>query len=313
MKKFFLIIVLFSNALLAQQKCKLRIYTEIDNYYLYIDNKLIGKNIDAIDTISCEDHYIKVMFDNVIVFSEILSFKENESKSILIKKTKEVEEKLLKSKAEEIEQYKREKVEVMISKKYITTTDVNLQHYSYNPMFPNYYSLNYAGATFGQNITSTQEITDWFFVKGGSVKLNELDFIKLHSQYTSNIIYLNQVSNQIKQIDDQNKIIEKKNKKKSMWMNFGGIVFLIGTLLMAWGFIEILVPLFLTSDTAINVFFFGLGGFLIGMPFTFMKTLPYLTYPEHFLKLEDAMKMKDEYNAKLKEKLGLPKDFDVIK
>lgn len=304
---------LTSTALLAQQRCKLRIYTEIDDYYLYIDNHLLGKNVSAIDTLSCEDHYIKVTYDNVVVFSEILTFKENESKSILIKKTKEVEEKLLKSKADEIEKYKREKVDVMISKQYVTTTDVNLQHYSYNPMFPNYYSLNYSGATFGESVTTTQEISDWFFAKGGAVKLKEIEFIKLHNTLTSNIVYLQNVNEKVKQIDEENKKIEKKNKKKSMWMNLGGTLFLFGILFMVWGFIEILVPIFLTTDTAVNVFFFGLGGFLVGMPFTFMKLLPYVSYPDHFISLEDAIKMKDEYNAKLKENLGLPKDFDVLK
>ena len=313
MRKMLLAMFLLPVLLISQTKCKLRIYTEIENYYLYIDDKLLGQNIKAIDTMSCEDHYIKVVYDNVIVFSEILSFKENESKSILIKKTKEVDEKLLKSKAKQIEEYKREKVDIMISKKYITTTDVNLQHYTYNPLFPNYYSLNYSGATFGQNITSTEEISDWFFVKGGNIKLSELEFIKMHNKFTSNVIYLKNVQDKINNIDEKNKLIAKKNKKKTYIMNFGIFIFVVGTIMFLWGLIEVLIPLLLTTDTAMNVFFIGLAGFLIGMPFTFIKLLPLISYPDHYLSLEDAMKMKDEYNSKLKEKLGLPQDFDVVK
>jgi hypothetical protein len=313
MKKMLSALLMLPVILISQTKCKLRIYTEIEDYYLYIDDKLLGQNIKAIDTMSCEDHYIKVVYDNVIVFSEILSFKENESKSILIKKTKEVEEKLLKSKTEQIKEYKREKVDIMISKKYVTTTDVNLQHYTYNPLFPNYYSLNYSGATFGQNVTSTQEISDWFLVKGGNIKITELEFIKMHNKFTSNVIYLKNVQDKINNIDEQNKIIAKKNKKRNTIMGFGAFIFLIGSLMLVWGLIEILVPLFLTTDTAINVSFVGLIGFLIGLPFAFIKPLPLVPYPEHYLSLEEAMKMKDEYNSKLKEKLGLPQDFDVIK
>jgi len=36
-------------------------------------------------------------------------------------------------------------------------------------------------------------------------------------------------------------------------------------------------------------------------------------FTKPYLSLKEAMKMKDEYNSKLKEKLGLPQDFDVIK
>ncbi len=45
MKGILLMLTLTGTALLAQQRCKLRIYTEINNYYLYIDNQLLGKKI----------------------------------------------------------------------------------------------------------------------------------------------------------------------------------------------------------------------------------------------------------------------------
>jgi hypothetical protein len=135
----------------------------------------------------------------------------------------------------------------------------------------------------------------------------------MHNKFTSNVIYLKNVQDKINNIDEQNKIIAKKNKKRNTIMGFGAFIFLIGSLMLVWGLIEILVPLFLTTDTAINVSFVGLIGFLIGLPFAFIKPLPLVPYPEHYLSLEEAMKMKDEYNSKLKEKLGLPQDFDVIK
>lgn len=93
----------------------------------------------------------------------------------------------------------------------------------------------------------------------------------MHNKLTSNIIYLKNVQDKINNIDQQNKIIAKKNKKRNTIIGFGGFIFLIGTLMFVWGLIEILVPLFLTTDTAINVFLVGLIGFLIGLPFTFIN------------------------------------------
>lgn len=314
MKFKFLPLIFFISAYFTyaqDKKCALYIYSEFDNYNVYIDDALIGTNIKKIDSIDCGEHYIKITYQDIIVFGEILQFNEHQLKKILIKKTKEIEEKLLSSKSKELAEYRRKKISIGINKQYITTTDVQLNQYAYKPLFGNYYGLNYSGNISGvQFSVSEEKITDWFFVEGGYIKMSDYDFIKNYCELTKNCSDY-QKSQQLKEnILQQNEKIERINKKRKFWSGLFGILFIIGMLMFVWGFIEILVPLFLNSEFALQIFFVGLGMFLIGLFGLGIKVKPYQSFPDKLLSLKDALKMIDDYNAALKKQLDLPDNVD---
>lgn len=306
---FFLLFVITTSVYFSQVNyCKLYIYSEFDNYSLYIDNKYIGDNVKEKDSIECNEHYIKITYQDVIVFSEIIKFNENEIKKILIKKTKEVEEKLLSSKTKEVSEYRRRKISLGIEKKYITTTNVNLDQYTFKPLFGNYYGLNYSGKISGIQFSESEEkITDWFFTESGITKLTDIEFFEKYCKLTKKCgLY----QFEMKRLEEHFKKIDKINKKRTFWMNFFAILSLIGGISLFWGIIEYIIPIFLTSGSADNLVFFGIIALVIGvLGILPIKIEPYSS-PPRLISLKEALKMIDEYNAALKKELNLPENAE---
>lgn len=69
-KLIIVFIYLFFIKIFAQSEmCSLYIYSEFDNYKVYIDDIFKGSNLKKIDSITCTEHYIKIMYEDVNVFS----------------------------------------------------------------------------------------------------------------------------------------------------------------------------------------------------------------------------------------------------
>ncbi|GAB4202989.1 MAG: hypothetical protein Fur0023_09490 [Bacteroidia bacterium] len=315
MKKslIFVSLLLIQLIVFAQQNsCKLYLYSEFDNYDLYIDDVFKGKNVKSIDSMECGEHYVKVIYEDIVVFSEIISFGNNELKKLLLKKTKDVEEKILSAKSKEIAEYRRKKISIGIDKKYITTTNVALNQYTYKPLYGNYYGLNYSGNISGIQFSESEEkITDWFFVEGGYVRMSDYEFIANYCQLTGNCEKYMDIQKRKEYIDAENKKIEKINKRRMMWSGILAVVFVFGFLSLLWGFLELLVPLILNDvDMAINIFIGGLVFTLIGLFGLGIKFKHLMSLPDKLLSLREALKMIDEYNLLLKKKLNLPESVD---
>lgn len=312
-KLIIVFIYLFFIKIFAQSEmCSLYIYSEFDNYKVYIDDIFKGSNLKKIDSITCTEHYIKIMYEDVNVFSEILNFKSNEVKKILIKKTKEIEEKFLATKTKEIQEYRRRKISIGVNKKYITTTEVALNKYDFKPLFGNYYGLNYSGNISGVQFSESEEkITDWFFIEGGYIKLDDETFLKNYCNLTNNCSMYNQTQEDKKKVDEYNKNISKINKKRNTLIGIFAFFWTIGVLSFVWGFIEVLVPMFLDADMAMNLF---VGGLIISVAFLFplvgIRLKSYQSYREKWVDLKDALKLIDEYNSALKKQLNLPENID---
>lgn len=243
---------------------------------------------------------------------EILNFKSNEVKKILIKKTKEIEEKFLATKTKEIQEYRRRKISIGVNKKYITTTEVALNKYDFKPLFGNYYGLNYSGNISGVQFSESEEkITDWFFIEGGYIKLDDETFLKNYCNLTNNCSMYNQIQDDKKKVDEYNKNISKINKKRKTLIGIFAFFWTIGVLSFVWGFIEVLVPMFLDADMAMNLF---VGGLIISVAFLFplvgIRLKSYQSYREKWVDLKDALKLIDEYNSALKKQLNLPENID---
>lgn len=310
---FLILLFLSMRSFYTQEKrCSLQIYSEIDSYSLFIDDVLKGENIRRIDSLECGEHYVKITHQNVIVFSEIIQFESNQVKKILIRKNKELEEKLLSSKTKEIAEYKRRKISIGLNKKYITTTDVQLNQYTYKPLFGNYYGLNYSGSINGVQFSISEEkITDWFFIEGGYIKMTDADFIKNYCELTKNSTHYQNLQQIMKNIEKENERIEKNNKRKIMWTNIFLIMFAFGSLLSIFGFLELIIPLFINdTNIALNVLIVGLIMLLLGLIGMGIKPKSYKQLPEKLLSLKESLKMIDEYNSALKKQLNLPENID---
>jgi hypothetical protein len=52
----------------------LKIFSELPNSKVYIDDKMQGVNVKQINDIPVGSHYVKVMYDNIVAYGEVLDF-----------------------------------------------------------------------------------------------------------------------------------------------------------------------------------------------------------------------------------------------
>ncbi len=109
-----LIILLFSIYCFSQTG-SLKIFSEIENIEIYFDDVLLGSNIKKIESVSAGSHYLKVFKNGVIIYGELIEVKNNLTSTILIKKSEEMKKKYFEGKSEEIKEYKKEELTIVIS------------------------------------------------------------------------------------------------------------------------------------------------------------------------------------------------------
>ena len=109
------------------QKGTIKIFSEIENVEVFLDEEFIGFDIKTIDSVAIGSHYLKLIKDSIAIYGEVVNVNENAVTTILIKNTKEIQNKLLQDKADIIKQYKEQRLDVLISTRYITETSTESQ------------------------------------------------------------------------------------------------------------------------------------------------------------------------------------------
>ena len=268
------------------QKGTVKIFSELKGISVYLDEEFKGVEITTIDSVSIGSHYLKITKDNIIVFGELIEVKSLETTTVLLKDTKEVQDKLLASKYNEQQEYKSKKMDVMLSTSYVTETTGQ----SNSIYFPGYYSV--VGASKSNSISVTTSVTDWFFVKGQS-KISEYEFAKL-------------VNNQ-NLVDMYNIYNAKQNKTSNALMGVGAIIGVAG-------FSSLLIGLlnkngkYISTDANIALIVSGIVAELFG--YALVSVADKSTPMARQYSIENAIKEVNTYNLNLKKSLGLPQEYE---
>ena len=118
---FFLSFLIVFPSVICAQNGSIKVYSEIKNLEIYLDEVFRGIDIIVIDSVPAGPHYLKAMTQDAIVFGEIINVQAGISNAVLIKNTEEVQKKiqqakeenqkqLLIDKAAEIEEYKSQRI-----------------------------------------------------------------------------------------------------------------------------------------------------------------------------------------------------------
>lgn len=264
----------------------LKIFSELPGTEVYLDERLMGSDIQQIDSIPTGTHYLKVLVDDVNVYGELIEIKANEVTTVLIKNTGQVSQKILDSKTPERQEYQNGKLDIILTSSSFTQTK------GYSNLFPGYYS--YWGVS--QSVSSTTQVSDWKIIKGGVSEISEREFASL----TQNDAVLN--------------AMEANDAKALKLANIGGITFLVGFVPAGLILVDMLVdkPFLHKStehpDWEAYVFTGGVLAAIVGYGVLMGSGK---THPSHYYSVEAAAKEAQEYNNKMKEKLGLPDNYDV--
>lgn len=144
----FIFIILFSLSLFAKTG-DLKIFSEIKGIDIYLDDVFQGTDKILMENIPTGTHYLKITKSKVVLFSEIIEIRENQTASILIKDSKEIQQKISAAVNEEINLTMKDEIEQYKSKRLV--------------------------------IFSTQSPSgsvDWF-VKHGGIRLSDAQFASL--------------------------------------------------------------------------------------------------------------------------------------
>lgn len=269
----------------------LKIFSELDGVTVYLDENKQTANIREIPDIPIGTHYLKVLLGTASVYSEMVEIKEGVVTSILIKNTGQVAEKIMESKVKEIEEYNNKKIDILFSSNSVSQTQ------SRSTLFPGYYG--YWGAS--NSITSTTQISDFKIIQGGVKEISDLSFARL-------------VDNQ--QIINQYAADVSSDKKSSRTMT---IIGLVGVVALAPFIIDACAkePFMPGHEIGSGLpnwewgAIIGTGAIaVIGLG---ASTSTATQVQDHYYSVDGAAKEAQDYNRKLKEKLGLPESYDMNK
>lgn len=298
MKKFkntltSLILILFLfPALCYSQKGTIKIFSELKGTNVYLDEVLQGADIITIDSVTSGSHYLKIVKDSVIVYGELVTVIENETTTILLKDSKEVQDKLKQGKLEKeqklidnnpnaVKQYKEKYLDIMVSTRYITETSTA----SESKYYPGYYSSK--GKTASKSVSETIAITDWFIMQRKK-QISYNTFAQIIGE-----------QNKIDDIVAKNKIIKRKRTIKTA---IGVPVFIAGLIC--------LVPFVIAIEeeggswVLPGVGYFG--GCMTGIGLLGSKP----KYVSLNYDMDEAKEKSFIYNQNLKKELGLPVNYE---
>jgi hypothetical protein len=265
----------------------LNIFSEFSGTTVYIDDIRQGEDVKTVNGIPAGNHYLKVIKDGVGIFGELVTINPGQATTVLIKNDGQVAEKIMESKSKEREEYQAKKIDVIFTSNSVSTTQ------GASTLFPGFYG--YYG--YSSSVTNTSQISDFKIIQGGVKEIGDLGLANLAGN--QNII------NQHARI----------NKSVNRQLNVGLGMFLGGLLIGGPVLVDILVDKpFLhpdgttAPDWEIGVATAGIVSCTIGYAIVMGADKK---YPGHYYRVDDAAKDAQEYNRKLKEKLGLPESYDV--
>lgn len=269
----------------------IKIFTELSPVKVFLDEELKGIDVRVLDSVQIGSHYLKVTKDDVIVYGELVTVAQGAVTTILLKNDKEVQAKILDAKFKEQEEYKLQKIEILMSTNYSTET----KEKSVSTHYPGYYVAN--TATLTSSNAQTTAYTDWFVVQGGVNRISEVQFATL----TNNTDALKQY-----QLDKDN--LDRIVKNKSTAVTVCAII--------ALGFIIPSIILMSNDNDA------GIGLAIPGLIFAYPILSPHneekniraqYKWKTHYMSCETALKNAQIYNQELKKKLGLPENYEPTK
>lgn len=297
------LVFMFSKNSFAQNG-SVKVFSEISGISIYLDDAFKGKDLALIDSVKIGSHYLKVTKEDVIIYGELIVVKEGEETTVLIKDTPEIQEKLLATKFKEQEFYRANKLDVMLSTKYVTeTTGATKTSGDAVNYFSGYYALSSKSET--TTISTTFAVTDWFLVRG-TTKISERTF----AQITENTAVMQAYA-------DADAATKEANLKRAKKSRAG--MFVAGAVLAGLGTV-ILVNRDNIKNPDAKVAAIISGGVLLaggtGMIITgaVTSTDKYNVYPGvgdlNLISFDQAVNQSKLYNQKLKKELGLPDNFE---
>ncbi len=84
-------LILTSSAVFAQKTGTLNVYSEVSGVQLYVDENFIGEGTTLNFNTSAGSHYLKAVKNGKIIHSEVVTIKEGETTTVVIKSTTEKE------------------------------------------------------------------------------------------------------------------------------------------------------------------------------------------------------------------------------
>ncbi len=287
-----LILILFLLPVLCySQKGTVKVFSELKGINVYLDEVFQGSDNINIDSVTIGSHYLKVVKDNVIVYSELITVNQNAVTTAFIKDSEVVQNKLkneklklekdeLESKSDAVKQYSEQHLDILVNTRYVTETNTS----SESKYYPGYYSST--GKTASNSVSETKAYTNWFITQGA----RQIS----HSTFA-------QIIGEQKIIDDvaaQNKII----KRKRVIRNVIGTPILI-TGLVGGGFF---VAAVVTTNPWVLPGVIYLGGGVTGIALLTDKP----KYQSVYYGNDEAKEKIAIYNQNLKEELGLPVNYE---
>jgi len=254
---------------------------------VYIDDIKQGDDVKGVNGIPAGNHYLKVIKDGVGIFGELVTINPGQTTTVLIKNDGQVAERIMESKSKEREEYQSKKIDVIFTSNSVSTTQ------GASTLFPGFYG--YYG--YSSSVTNTSQISDFKIIQGGVKEIGDMGLANLVGN--QNIINAN----------------ARITKSVTRQLNVGLGMFLGGLLIGGPVLVDILVDKpFLhpdgttAPDWEIGVATAGIMSCTIGYALVMGSDKK---YPRHYYRVDDAAKDAQEYNRKLKEKLGLPEGYDV--
>jgi hypothetical protein len=266
-----------------------KIFSELTGISVYLDENKQGDDIRQINNVPAGSHYLKVLKDGVSVFGELVTVIENSITSVLVKNDGKVAEKIMEGKVKEREEYGNTKIDVILSSNSVTQTTGK------STMFPGYYG--YYGYSKSNSVTS--QVSDFKIIQGGVKEIGDIALANL----AGNQEILNRNA--------------KDNLRQRHMAGTGAGIFMGSLLIGGTVFADMLVkkPFLHKVGTTAPGWEIGtatvciLGG-VIGYAMVMGSDK---SIPAHYYQVDNAAKDAQEYNRKLKVKLGLPENYDMNK
>jgi len=267
----------------------LNIFSEFTGTSIYLDEAKQGDDIKTINGIPAGNHYLKVIKDGVSIFADLITITDGQTTTVLVKNTNQVQQKMLQSKAAEIQEYKSKKLDIIMSQNYVTqTTGTTKSMY-----FPGYYVAT--GTSVNNTVSTSTAYTDWKIIQGGNKEISDMAFANLVGDENAKTRY----AKAWKAYNDQ--------------VNTGAIMFLAGLVPTGVIFADLLVdkpflhePGTTASGFEVAVFTVALVDCLLGYAISMGAKEP----TGHYTSVDNASRQAYEYNQALKKKLGLPETFE---
>lgn len=265
----------------------LNIFSEFTGITVYLNESKQGDDLKVINSVPAGNHYLKVMKDGVSIFGELIAINPGQTTTVLIKNDGQVAEKIMESKSKEREEYQANKVDVIFSTNSVSTTQ------GASTLFPGFYG--YYG--YSSSVTNTTQISDFKIIQGGVKEIGDLGLANLAEN--QNVI-------------NRHAAIQRSVTRQT---SIGAGMFLGALLIGGPVLVDMLVekPFLHPDGTTAPDWEIGVAtaGIVIGTIGYVITMGADKKYPKHYYSVDGAAKDSQEYNRKLKEKLGLPESYDV--